>query len=167
MPRKRKPGPRENRSDLPAVAPGRPYGARAESEAALAAVPTDGPGLPAPSQMPGGAGGGGVPEEDMMGGFLEAAQAMEPPGQGLLAGDPENPEDITSGMDIGPGGGSEMLPDVAHQGPDPAIGLWRTSLPALGLIASMPGSSSETRQLYRRLRSQVPPDHHEQIEGSG
>lgn len=158
MPRKRRPGPRQNRTDLPApgVAPGRPYGARQAAEEALEAVPAAGinaPGGPAP----GGAGG-----EDVMAQFIEAARQAESPGQGLLGVEPDNPADITSGITPGPGPGPEVLPTTLGDRPDPSVQLWQQQLPALDLLASMPGSSPEVRQFYRRIRSQLPADVFEQ-----
>jgi hypothetical protein len=179
MPRKPpQPGPRGNRSDLPApgsaaqpvrVASGRPYGERGRTTAALSALPlpdasTD--DLPsaaaagASGQRGGGDGGGAVPT-DPLAEFVAAAQGAQAPGQGLLSAPSSRPgEPVTAGLPIGPGGGAEaMPPSLATSGPDPALVLWTKMLPALGVLASQPGSSPQIRQYYRRLRSQVPPDY--------
>lgn len=158
MPRgPRKPGPRENRSDLPApgtLQNGRPYGARADTEAALSAVPMPSGGtedLAATAAGP----------SDPFSQFVAAAQGAQPPGQGLLSSPTDSPDEpVTAGLDIGAGPGPEALPQMlATQGPDPAIALWAGSLPALGLLASLPGSSPEVQQYYRRIRAQLPADH--------
>lgn len=167
MPRTpRQPGPRENRSDLPPVTgevqSGRPYGDRATSEAALRAVPIGDSGAPSAAAAP--AGDGGAPEDNPFAAFKAAAQAAEAPGQGLLSAPTERPDEpITAGLSVGAGGGPESMPDVmATQGPDPAIGLWATMMPALGVLASLPGSSPQVRQYYRRIRAQLPPDAYSQ-----
>lgn len=180
MPRKRKPGPRQNRTDLaPVAAPGgpgqgqrnftgAPYGERAANAALQNVVPLADRSTDA--MMSGGGGGAApapaaAPAADPLSEFLAAAQGAEPPGDGLLTGASGRPgEPVTAGLDVGMGAGPEGLPPLATTGVDPSIVLWAGMLPALGVLASQPGSSPEIRQLYRRLRSQLPPDYHANTE---
>jgi hypothetical protein len=193
MPRKPQPGPRTNRSDLPAasatqpvrVASGGRYGSRKASVAAQQAAPlpdrstaamlasaTAGPGTDL-SNATGGAGPGaapgaveGAPAMDELARYIAAAQAAEPPdSQGALAA-PGNPNvPLTTGMDMGPGAGSDVLSPLTNaQGPDPAIVLWASALPAIEMLASRPDSSPQVRQFVRRLRSQLPPDYYSRTE---
>jgi len=174
VPRNRKPGPRQNRTDLPPVAaPGGPtqpqrnftgaaYGERARNAALQGAV-----ALPdrSPEAMMSSGGGAPAPMEaqaqDPMAAFVAAAQAAQSPGQGLLTADSARPaEPVTAGLDVGTGPGSGSLPPLATTGQDPSIALWARWLPALGLLASSPGSSPQVRQYYRRLRSQLPADYY-------
>lgn len=170
MPRRARRTDRPNRTDLPvpgstaqpirsdSVASGRPYGARASSEAALAAMPAapeGGAATPTPDSPPGAS-------SSALDGLIAAAAQAQSPGAGLLSEDPEVPEDITTGLSVGPGSGPEALPPMLGAGPDPSIALWQSWLPALGILASQPGSSPEVRQLYRRLRAATPPDTYEE-----
>ena len=189
MPRTRKPGPRENRTDLgpaaspgatqaPRVAPGGRYGSRQETLAAQRAVPLPdrstaammaGAGAPSTDLSNAPAGGAPAPPpaapqdaESMLAQFVAAAQGAPGPAPGGLLGAPGDPNTpLTSGMDIGSGPGSEVLmPVPGAQGPDPSIVLWFSALPALETLASLPGSSPQVRQFYRRIRSQLPPDYY-------
>lgn len=181
MPRARKPGPRGNRSDLPSAAAsatqpkrlptGQGYGQRAAAEKALGAAPmpdrsteamlASGTGSPSPG---GGVGAPAAPDP-MMAEFLAAAQAAQPPGEGLLTAPTTRPgEPITAGLDVGLGPGSDVLPPMAATGRDPSALLWAQQLPALALLASLPGSSPQVRQFYRRIRSQIPPQYYERTE---
>lgn len=182
MPRKRKPGPRQNRTDLtPVAAPapggpaqgqrqftGRPYGERAASIALQNVAPM--PDRSAEAMMS-GAGGVASPSpapataEDPLSQFLAAAQSAESPGEGLMSAPSARPgEPVTAGLETGMGGGPDALPPLATTGTDPSVVLWAKMLPGLGVLASQPGSSPEVRQLYRRLRSQLPPDYYSTTE---
>jgi hypothetical protein len=182
MPRTRKPGPRQNRSDLPSaaasavqpprLATGQGYGERAASaelqsiapmadrstEAMLAAGSTGGAGPVAPAPPP------GAPTNPLEE-FIAAAQMAQPGGEGLFAGETARPDEpVTAGLDVGMGPGSDAVAPLATSGPDPSIVLWAQRMPALGLLVSMPGSSPQLRQFYRRLRSQLPPGYYENAE---
>jgi len=176
MPRKPKPGPSQNRSDLPPVAaPGGPtqapqsytggeYGSRKASLEAQQAAP-----LPDRSTeaMLSAAGGGDSPPAaagaDPLSQFVAAAQQVQPPGEGGLLGGPSTRPDepLTAGLSTGPGPGPEVLPLLPDQGPDPSVILWARMLPALGVLASRPDSSPQVRQFYRRIRSQLPPEYYD------
>lgn len=182
MPRARKPGPRENRSDLPPTGTpgaqpvrlptGQPYGQRAQAAAAQGSIP-----LPDRSTEAMLAGGGAAPagdaaaqgvasEDNPLAAFLAAAQAAPSPGEGLLsAPTTRQAEPLTAGMDIGAGPGSDAVaPVVGGTGPDPSIILWAQQLPALSVLAAQPGSSPQIRQWVRRIRSQLPPDYYQTTE---
>lgn len=178
MPRKPRPGPRQNRSDLPpATAPGGPaqapvsytggeYGSRKASLERQAVAPMADRSTAA--MAAGGAGGGGTaaaPPPDELSAFLAAAQQAQPPGEGgLLAAPTARPgEPMSAGLSVGAGPGPEVLPAIP-QAPDPSVILWAPMLPALEVLASKPGSSPEVRQLYRRIRSQLPADYYTHTE---
>ncbi len=181
MPRKPKPGPRQNRSDLPPVAaPGGPaqaptsytggeYGSRKANLEAQAVAPMADRSTEAMAATAAGAapapGAPGAPPGGDLAAFVAAAQQAQPPGQGgLLAAPSARPgEPVTAGLSVGPGPGTESLA-MAPDGPDPSVVLWAPMLPALGVLASQPGSSPEVRQFYRRLRSMLPPDYHARTE---
>lgn len=181
MPRRRRPGPRSNRTDLPPVtaatqAPvtftGRPQGERQSTVQAQQVAPlpdrsvetlTAAAGQGAPADT----GAGTTPPGDasLFQQFLAAAQQAQPPGDATLAAPSQRPgEPVTVGLSDGPGPGPEALPLMAAAGPDPSVVLWRQFLPALDLMASRPGSSPELRQFYRRVRSSLPPGQFEREE---
>lgn len=186
MPRKPRPGPRQNRTDLPAVAsPGGPaqapvsytggeYGSRQanveaqrvapmadrSADTMLAQAAASQNGAPAPAGDP-------ATDPNSLAAFIASAQAAAPADEGGLLGAPtaRPDEPITTGLPTGAGGGPEIVPPLAAaQGPDPSVLLWAPMLPALGVLAARPGSSPQVRQLYRRIRSQLPPDYYQQTE---
>lgn len=186
MPRVRRPGPRQNRTDLPspgagAAQPvramtGQDYGDRQRAQSAQRTVPLPDRSTAAlaaatpttdPTSAPQGGGGpgGAAPPADLLSQFLAAAQSAQSPGNGLLA-EPDDPNrPLTAGLDVGSGPGSEVLSTpAAAGGPDPSVILWASALPALDVIASLPGSSPQVRQFYRRIRSQLPPDYYDRTE---
>lgn len=184
MPRKPKPGPRQNRGDLPPVtAPGGPaqaptsytggeYGSRKANLDAQAAAPMADRSTEAMlAGAAGGAGGAGAaagpagPPPDSLSAFLAAAQQVAPPDEGgLLAAPTARPDEpLSSGLSVGAGPGPEALP-LMPEGPDPSVILWAPMLPALEVLASQPGSSPEVRQFYRRIRSQISPDYYTRTE---
>jgi hypothetical protein len=116
----------------------------------------------------GGAGGSSLPPgapTNPLDEFVAAAQMAQPGGEGLLSGESARPDEpITAGLDVGMGPGSEAVAPLATVGTDPSVVLWAQRMPALGLLASMPGSSPQVRQFYRRLRSQLPPQYYEKTE---
>lgn len=179
MPRKPRPGPRRNRTDLPPVAApggpaqapvsytGGPYGSRKRNEEAQRVAPlpdrsTDTLVAAAERAQQAAGGRGGQPD---LAAFVEAAQQVQPPPQGGLFAAPSSrpAEPVTAGLPVGPGPGPEALPAMP-EGPDPSVVLWAQMLPVLEILASRPGSSPEVRQLYRRIRSQLPPDYYERTE---
>lgn len=180
MPRKPKPGPRQNRTDLPPVAApggptqaprsatGQPYGSRKATLQSQAAVPLPDRSTDAMMSAAGAQGGGQGAGQDAAGllpAFLDAARDAPSPGEGLLAGPSRRPgEPVTAGLSVGAGPGPDVLPPVPGRGPDPSVVLWADWLPALGLLASRPGSSPQVRQFYRRIRSQIPADYYERTE---
>ena len=182
MPRKPRPGPRSNRTDLAspgagAAQPvramvGQEYGARQRAQSAQRTVPLPdrstaalAAATPDPTSAPQGGGGpGGGAPSDLLSQFLAAAQSAESPGDGMFA-EPDDPNrPLTAGLDVGPGPGSEVLGTPSAQGPDPSVMLWAPMLPALEVLASRPGSSPQVRQFYRRIRSQLPPDFYDRAE---
>lgn len=96
-------------------------------------------------------GGGGSPEQPGAGNPLPVSPLdtsnvvpLSEPSQ--FPGEP-----VTAGADAGPGPGASVLGLVAP--PDPADQYARQLLPVLQIAATMPFSSVELRQLYRRLRA--------------
>lgn len=154
MPRKRQsPSPYPNRSDLQtatsAVPTGQAYGARQATEQSLKVVPIAGASGP----------GGGGSQPPSPPGPIDAATNMPPPQGGLGAPTARPNEPVTAGLPVGAGPGPEGIPQpIAPSGPDPDLMLWQKWLPALDIMASQPDSSSQLRQWYRRVRSQMPPD---------
>lgn len=137
-----------NETAKPPVPTGRAYGARAATETALQAVPAAGPSadMAAPTA-------GTPPASDAA--LLQAATDYQAPLGGLT--DPsQNPnEPVTAGLPSGPGAGPEALST-----PDPNAAdmqTWAAYLPTLEYLASLPGSTSSTRNFVRRLRSALPP----------
>lgn len=118
-----------NRTDLLGKTPTpKIYGEGVEMQERLDAVPI----TPAP----------GPPQPQM------AAPMPVPPG--AFDRPTERPmEPLTAGLDIGPGPGSEALGMPAG---DPDAEQLRAYLPALERLASLPTSTSATRNLVRRLR---------------
>lgn len=148
-----------NRSDLagPApvtTAPGQPYGARAEQQAAQNAIPTGTPAQPSPqtpgappSSVPSAAPGGAPGPADL----AAMMAAHNGPGEGLALGRPtERPnEPVTHGLPVGPGGGPEALQGVGAAARNGAVeqGTLRNLLTN---IASSPGATSAIRDLAAR-----------------
>lgn len=138
-------GARAPEKDIPT---GRPYGARAEAETAIAAVPLAGPSAPpaAPAAAP-------VAPNDAA--LLAAAQQYQMGGPGLTDPTAHPNEPVTAGLATGPGAGPAAL-----NMPDPTAldtQTWRTYLPTLEYMASLPSSTASTRNFVRRLRSTMPP----------
>lgn len=83
-----------------------------------------------------------------------------PPPGGFLNGPSRRPtEPVTAGSPIGPGPGEEALQQPTPM-PDPDQARLVALVPLLELLASTSGRpvSMKSRQLVRRLRSQVPPE---------
>lgn len=135
-----------NRTDLAAssLPTGQAYGKRGEQERALKAVPAQ----PAGPLV--------APPSDPFAAALGAAQSMPLNGVGL-GGDSERPDEpVTAGLPIGAGPGPQSFGPPKPAGPNPDVLLYAKWMPALELLANSPTASSETRQFYRRLRSQMP-----------
>lgn len=129
---------------------GRPYGARQATEQAIQASPLaqgSVPPVPPIDQ--------GQPAQADPAAALAAAQGYSPDGPGLL--DPsQNPnEPVTAGLASGPGPGPGVLalPDP-HQAD---VQTWRAYLPTLEYLASLPSSTTSTRNFTRQLRAAMPP----------
>lgn len=125
-----------NRTDMAAnralpqqTVPGQQYGKQAEQERSMAAVPMAPPPGPPPIAP------GGLPSLD--------SPTMRPN------------EPVTAGAALGPGPGTEILPQEA-EGIDPDLALMAKRLPMLELMASEPSSTVAFRNYVRRLRGIVP-----------
>lgn len=140
---------------IPTEPGGRAYGARQATEQAIAGAPLAGPSTE-PVAPAGAPAAGTQPQPGVdTNAAITAAQQYEPQGPGLL--DPsQNPnEPVTAGLASGPGVGPDSLnmPDPTQQD----VQSWRTYLPTLEYLASMPTSTASTRNFVRRLRSAMPP----------
>lgn len=138
---------------------GRPYGARAEAQTAIAALPLAGGSVPpvesagpaaAPTAAP--AGSTAAPNDAAL---LQAAQQYQMSGSGLTDPSANLNEPVTAGLATGPGVGPGALnmPDPTQQD----LQTWRQYLPTLEYMASLPSSTASTRNFVRRLRSTMPP----------
>lgn len=134
-----------NRTDLVAsnLPTGQAYGARTDQAAALKAVPAAPP--PTSTAPP-------VPQQDPM--AAAAAMPFAPVGLGNPSTRPDEP--VTAGVPSGPGPNTIAQPPMPPSGPNPDVLLFSKWMPALEILANAPTASSETRQFYRRLRSQMP-----------
>lgn len=152
MPRGKGTGP-ARRKDAKAnqrVASGKAYGERAKSLGQQQAMPTT--DRPAAMQQDAAALASTMDPRD-------AAQAMTPP-TGTLTGPTRRPnEPPTAGLPLGPGPGPEAVPPVGRPAISSDALLFARYLPAFELLASAPSSTSQMRQMVRRLRSQIPPGH--------
>lgn len=137
-----------NRSDLqaqpPTAATGLPYGEHQALVQAQQAMPIASPAGPAPSPVP----------ADQQ--ALALAQAMPPPSNPLDQPSTRPNEPITAGLPSGPGDNS-LAPLNTDTGPDLDVLALGSYLPMLEVLSARPGSSSELRQLVRRVRSNLPP----------
>lgn len=105
MPRKR---PNTQKIGVPT---GLPYGQGEELAAAQRVQPLPQPPVASDLVQPGQGAGGAPPQggaPPMLEQALAAAQQMPSPGEGLLAGGGIQ-EPLTTGLDMGPGAGSEVL----------------------------------------------------------
>lgn len=154
MARPRKPGDTyANRADLQAVPTGRGYGERQKFEQQM--------GTPAARA----ATAGPIAAPRPAGGDLAAALASFTGGSavGLAAPTARPGEPPTAGLPIGPGGGPETAPGlIRRQGPNPDVTIWRRYMPMFEMMAARADSSSELRQMVRRIRSQMPVDPYSQ-----
>lgn len=144
---------------IPDVAPGGAYGSRKTTEDAIHGAPLAGPSTsampvgPVPAVPPAGA--DAPPPGNDPAATLAAAQQYQPQGPELTDPTQNVNEPVTAGLASGPGAGPESLamPDPNQQD----VQAWRTHLPALEYLASMPGSTASTRNFVRRLRAAMPP----------
>lgn len=142
-------GTRAPEKDIPT---GRAYGARAEAQTAIAAVPLAGGSVP-PVEAATPAAPAAAPPNDAA--LLAAAQQYQMGGPGLTDPTAHPNEPVTAGLATGPGAGPAAL-----NMPDPTAldtQTWRTYLPTLEYMASLPSSTASTRNFVRRLRSTMPP----------
>lgn len=85
---------------------------------------------------------------------LPAQPAVPAPGAMPFDRGSERPnEPVTAGLPVGSGPGPEAL---GPMGEARDMLAWKQYLPMLEHLASMPGSTTTTRQFVRRLRSQMP-----------
>ena len=155
MPRRKNPNPRPNRTDLTnapqTLTPrNRPYGSRRRFEEA-ASTPESAAGLSGTHAT-----AGSPAPTDQLAAALAALGNPQPVGLANPSSRPDEP--VTAGLSRGPGPGPEAIPGLVRQGPPPDVSLWVPYLPMLELLASRPDASTELRQFYRRLRSQMPAD---------
>lgn len=139
----------------PDVAPGGAYGSRQATKQAIAGAPLAGPSVEPVAPVGAPDAGSQQPQGIDPQAALAAAQQYSPAGPGLT--DPTNNpnEPVTAGLASGPGPGPSSLnmPDPTQQD----VQAWRTYLPTLEYLASMPTSTASTRNFVRRLRSAMPP----------
>ena len=105
---------------------------------------------------PPGAGGGPPPSQGDPEALM-AAMASTPTDR--LRGPSTRPnEPLTAGLDVGAGPDSRSQPSVTGSPPpDPSAAYLTPYLPAIEMIASIPGASMGMRQWARRLRAAQPP----------
>jgi hypothetical protein len=110
-----------------------PYGTGAELTRSQQQMPVSGPQAPGPSQGPAPGPGGGQP----------SMQAAPPGSWGNFTRDSERPDEpLTHGLSRGPGGGPEVLGNVAG----------RPALTLIQQLAAQPYASDEMRNLLNLLQ---------------
>lgn len=142
------------RAKLPDVAPGGAYGSRAATETAIQAAPLAHGSVPPVQPISAAEQLAAPPQQADPAAALAAAQGYSPDGPSLV--DPsQNPnEPVTAGLATGPGPGPGAL-----NMPDPRqadVQTWATYLPTLEYLASLPNSTTSTRNFVRQLRAAMP-----------